>query len=79
MTTYIEIWKRFSEAFDRATIEHGTKKRAAESCNIPYSNLIRCLREPEERRLRIEWVATLCIELGISVEYVMIGRGKMFT
>lgn len=78
MTTYIEIWQRFSQAWEIATSEYGSKKEVADACNIPLSNLTGAIKSAKERKLKIEWVATLCVHLGISVEYVMTGRGKMF-
>ncbi len=78
MTTYIEIWQRFSQAWEIATSKHGRKKEVAQACNLPLNNLTDSIKNPEKRKLKIEWVASVCVELGISIDYVMTGRGKMF-
>lgn len=77
MTTYFEIYTRFKKAWEYCTPEHGHKKAVLVKYNIDYSNFLRAMKAPGERKLKIDWVASICVELGVSVEWVMTGRGKM--
>ena len=77
MTTYFEIYQRFKKGWEYCTPEYGQKKAVLVKYNIDYSNFLRAIKEPSERRLKIDWVASICVELGISTEWVMTGRGKM--
>lgn len=58
------VYRRLSDFTDRHDINRG--------------NMLLVKRQPEVSVLKPEWIFHLCNDYGISVEWVVLGKGDMF-
>jgi hypothetical protein len=75
----IEITLRFKEAFEHihATKGHGRKAHFCRSNGINPNQLNTLFRTPQNRMLPPYWIACLCRDYGISVEWILFGVGEI--
>lgn len=72
------IRKRFKEAWDIVTSKHGEKQRFFKKYDIVYTNFHRSITQPGNN-IRIEHLAFFTHEFGVSAEWILTGRGSMFS
>lgn len=85
----IAIQKRFFEAFD-AAVDMGKTNGLLTFCNehrlnrTKYSNIRTELRNPKDAKptnykvIDLDALAYLCKDFGVSPEWLLFGKGKMF-
>ncbi|MBD9179523.1 MAG: hypothetical protein EGP82_10195 [Odoribacter splanchnicus] len=76
-----EITKRFAEAFSYIFENNkwGAKDAFFQKYNISAPNVYRAMREPESWKVDPAVIAALCVEFGISAEWLLTGKGLMLT
>lgn len=76
--TYEDIHNRFKVASE-LIFKNDSWGEFAVFCNeagINKGNLSRAISHPDERKLRVEWIASFCERYNISAEWILTGRGK---
>ena len=76
----IAITKRFFLAIDILILQKKLRgmNSFAKKYNVNYWNLSTLRKEPERRILKIEYVAYLVKDFGVSTDYLLFGIGSMF-
>lgn len=80
-STKVEINKRFFKAIEILKYLKIIKGlyTFTKSHNINYWNITTIKNNPEKLSLKVEWIAWLCSDYGISSEWILLGKGNFFT
>lgn len=79
--TRMEIIKRFYEAFD-AVMAMGKFRGVQTFCNmydIDKRNFYAQRKDLSRGWFKVSWLQPLVMEYGVSADWLVTGRGKMFT
>jgi aromatic ring-cleaving dioxygenase len=76
----IKIIERFYQALDQVIANKliRGKKTFCDRHGIDRWNLNTVRKKPESDMFQMSWISDLCNDFGISVEWIMTGRGGMF-
>ena len=76
----IKIIERFYQALDQVIASKliRGKKTFCDRHGIDRWNLNTVRKKPESDMFQLSWISALCNDFGISVEWIMTGKGGMF-
>ena len=75
-----EISQRFFQAIEILKAQGKVKslRKITIMYNLNYGNIHTIMKKPESFRLRIDVIANLCRDFGISCEWMLLGTEPMF-
>lgn len=76
----VEITNRFFQAIDILKVQKRIKsvRQITEMYNLNYGNFYSIRKNPETFILKPELIARLSLDFGISIEWIMLGKGSIF-